>query len=372
MAMQSFRIGKVLGIPIGVNSSWFIIFALITISFSTQFAHLHPAWTEAQHLTFGIITSLLFFASVLLHELGHSVVALRYGIPVRSITLFIFGGVARIAREPSKPSQEFQIAIAGPAVSALLGVLFYVVSAAARGTMEGISSLGQWLGYINVTLALFNLIPGFPLDGGRVLRALVWKVTGSFERATNVAAGAGQVFAYGFILFGAGWALKENFFGGLWIGFIGWFLLTAAQTTSAQVSFRNALQGITAGDLMIRDCLEVPGSLSIAELVEHHLLRSGARCVMVTDSERFRGILTLHEIKKVPREEWESTSLQAAMVPAEAMVTVGPATPVNQVLQAMIEGNFGQVPVVEGGRLLGVVRRDSLLALVETRLELKA
>jgi Zn-dependent protease len=370
--MQSFRIGKVLGIPIGVNSSWFIIFVLITLSFSTQFAHQHPTWTGAQHLAFGIATSLLFFGSVLLHELGHSVVALHYGIPVRSITLFIFGGVARIAREPGRPSQEFQIAIAGPVVSALLGTLFYALGAGTRGVLEGISSLGQWLGSINLALAAFNLIPGFPLDGGRVLRAVVWKYTGSFERATKIAAGSGQAFAYAFILFGAWQALTGNFFGGLWIGFIGWFLLSAAQTTSAQVSFRHALEGIKAGDLMIRDCLEVPGSLSVAELVEHHLLRSGARCAIITDGERFRGLLTLHEIKQVPKEEWESTSLQAVMVPAEAAVTVAPSTPVNQVLAVMIEGNFGQVPVVEAGKFLGVVRRDRLLSLVETRLELKA
>jgi Zn-dependent protease len=370
--MQSFRLGKILGIPIGVNSSWFIIFVLITLSFSTQFASLHPGWTRAQHLAFGIATSLLFFASVLLHELGHSVVALHYGIPVKSITLFIFGGVAQITREPERPSHEFQIAIAGPAVSSALGVFFYTVAFLTRGSLEGVSSLGEWLGYINLALAVFNLIPGFPLDGGRVLRAIVWKYTGSFERATNLAAGSGQLFAYGLIVYGGWKALTESVFGGLWIGFIGWFLLNAAQTSIAQVSFRRALKGVTAGDVMAHEYLRVPGSLSIAELVEHHLLRSGARCALITDGERFRGLLTLHEIKKVPREEWESTSLQSIMVAEESLVKVGAGTPVSQVLQVMIEGNIGQVPVVEEGRLLGVVGRDRLLALVETRLALKA
>jgi len=370
--MQSFRLGKILGIPVGVNSSWFIIFVLITLSFSTQFASQHPGWTGAQNFAFGIVTSLLFFASVLLHELGHSVVAIHHGIPVRSVTLFIFGGVAQIAREPDRPSHEFQIAIAGPLVSAGLAAFFHTIGALTRGVLEGVSSLGLWLGSINLALAIFNLIPGFPLDGGRILRAIVWRSTGSFERATNIAAGSGQFFAYGFIVFGGWKALTGNFFGGLWIGFIGWFLLNAAQTTSSQVSFRRALKGVTAGELMIHECLHVPGRLSIAELVEHHLLRDGYRCAMIVDGDRFRGLLTLHEIKKVPREEWESTSLQSVMVPEEALMKVKPETPVNQVLQIMIERNIGQVPVVEGGRLLGVVGRDRLLALVETRLELKA
>jgi len=370
--MQSFRLGRILGIPVGVSSSWFIIFILITISFSTQFAGLHPDWTRAQHLAFGIATSLLFFASVLLHELGHSVVALHYGIPVKSITLFIFGGVAQIAREPGRPAHEFNIALAGPLTSAALGTFFYTVGFLTRFNLEGVSSLGEWLGSINFALALFNLIPGFPLDGGRVLRAVVWKFTGSFERATNIAAGSGQLFAYGFIVFGGWKALTGDFFGGLWIGFIGWFLLNAAQTSTAQVSFRRALKGVTAGDVMAHEYLRVPGSLSVAELVEHHLLRSGARCALITDGERFRGLLTLHEIKKVPREDWESTSLQSIMVPEESLVKVGAGTSVSQVLQVMIEGNIGQVPVVEEGRLLGIVGRDRLLALVETRLELKA
>jgi CBS domain-containing protein len=157
----------------------------------------------------------------------------------------------------------------------------------------------------------------------------------------------------------------------LWIGFIGWFLLTAAQTTAAQVSFRRALRGIRAEDLMTRECLEVPGSLSVAELVEHHLLRGGARCALITDGDRLRGLLTLHEIKKIPRQEWETTSLQAVMVPEESLKKAAPETPVHQVLQMMIEGNVGQVPVVKDGKVMGVVGRDRLLALVENRLELK-
>lgn len=372
MFTQSIRLGKILGIPFGVNYSWFIIFILITLSLTTQFRHLHPDWTYAEHLIFGVATSLLFFVSVLLHELGHSVVAVNYQIPVKSITLFVFGGVAHIGREPEKPVHEFNIAIAGPVVSALLGAFFYGLMWLIQGVQEGVASLGEWLGRINLILAVFNLVPGFPLDGGRVLRSIVWKYTGSFERATTIAAGTGQLFAYVFIAVGVWQALTGNFVGGLWIGFIGWFLLNAAQMSTVQMRFRSALKGITAGDVMLQDCMRLAGNISVADLVEHHMLKTGTRCSMVMDGERFRGLVTLHEVKQVPRDEWAVTSLQAIMVPEEQLFKVNPETPIETVLQKMNEANISQIPVVENGRLLGIIGRDRLLGLVKTHLDLKA
>lgn len=372
MFTQSIRFGKILGIPVGVNYSWFIIFILITLSLTTQFRYLHPDWTYAEHLTVGIATSLLFFLSVLLHELGHSVMALNYQLPVKSITLFVFGGVAQIGREPEKPMHEFVIAIAGPVVSFVLGILFFALMWIARGTMEGVSALGEWLGNINLILALFNLIPGFPLDGGRVLRAIVWRITNSYERATTIAAGSGQFFAYAFIAFGVWQALTGNFFGGLWIGFIGWFLLSAAQSSTAQLHFRTALKGVTAGDVMLQECSRLAGNTSVADLVEHHMLKTGMRCTMVMDGDRFSGLVTLHEVKQVPKEEWPITPLKTIMVPEERLSEVTPDTPIDTVLQKMNEENISQMPVVQNGRLLGVIGRDRLLALVQTHLELKS
>ena len=371
MFTQSIRFGKIFGIPLGVNYTWFIVFILITLSLSTQFAHLHPDWSYAEHLIFGLMTSILFFGSVVLHELGHSVIAQKYGIPVKAITLFIFGGVANIAREPEKPLHEFNIAIAGPIVSALLGVIFYGVMVVTADAYEGISSLGEWLGRINIILVLFNLIPGFPLDGGRVFRAMVWKYTGSYERATTIAAGSGQFFAYAFIFYGVWQALTGNFFNGLWIGFIGWFLLNAAQSATMQLTFRFGLKGITARDIMTKDCLFVPGNISVADLVEHYLLKTGARCSMIMDGELFRGLVTLHELKKVPKDQWANTPLQSVMVPKEKLVSVSSNIPVDVILQMMNEHNISQVPVVDDGKLLGVIGRDRLLNLVQTRLELK-
>lgn len=371
MFTQSIRLGRILGIPIGMNYTWFIVFVLIAMSLTTEFAHLHPSWSHAENLIFGVVTSLLFFASIVLHELGHSVLALRYGIPVQAITLFIFGGVAHISREPEKPSQEFFIAIAGPIVSAILAGVFYTIDVGTRGIFEGVSSLGQWLARINLAVVLFNLIPGFPLDGGRILRSIVWKYTENFGRATAIAANSGQFFAYMFIFLGVWQALTGNFFDGLWIGFVGWFLLNAAQMSSVQARLRYALSGVSARDVMTQECLQLPGNLSVEELVEHHLLRTGARSSMVVEEDRFRGLVTLHEVKNVPKEEWAQTLLQSVMIPRETLLSVSPETSVSDVLQFMQERNISQVPVLEDSKLVGVIGRDRVLSLVHTRLELK-
>lgn len=372
MFAQSIRLGRILGIPIGVNYSWFVVFVLVAASLTAQFAHQHPDWTRTAHFAFGLVTSLLFFGSVVLHELGHSVVALKYRIPVKSITLFIFGGIAQIGREPERPIHEFNIAIAGPLVSGALGGLFLALAWLTQGALEGVASLALWLGRINLILAVFNLIPGFPLDGGRVLRAVVWSFTGSFERATVIAAGAGAFFAYAFVAAGLWQILLGNVVGGLWIGLIGWFLLTAARMTTMQMRFRSALRGVSAGDVMLEECARLGEDTSVADLVERHLLRSGARCSMVTDGDRFRGLVTLHEIKQLPREEWPSTPLRQIMREKEQVESVTPSTPIDAVLQRMNEHNVSQVPVLDDGRLVGVIGRDRLLALLQTRFELKA
>jgi Zn-dependent protease len=371
MPAQSIRLGRVLGIPIGVNYSWFIIFFLITHSLTVLFGELHPDWTYGGRIAFGVATSLLFFASVVLHELGHSVMALRYRIPVRSITLFVFGGIAQIGKEPEKPSQEFNIAIAGPLVSAALGGTFLGLEWLTRNRLEGVATLGGWLGGINLTLAAFNLVPGFPLDGGRILRALAWRLTGSFERATRVAATSGQLFAYGFVLFGVVQAVAGNVLGGLWIAFIGWFLLSAAQMSSAQLRLQHALAGFTAGDVMREECWRADEGTPVSDLVER-MLRTGERCSMVLDGERLSGLVTLHQIKELPRDAWADTPARTIMVPEDRLSRVAPGTPLQAVLEKMTEDNVNQIPVVEHGRLVGVIGRDHLLAVVRNRLELEA
>jgi len=252
------RIGRILGIPIYVHASWMIIFVLITMSLAMQFTQEHPQWTSVQHWSVGVATSLLFFASVLFHELAHSVIARMYKIRVISITLFVFGGVARLGREPAKAIQEFNIAIAGPLGSLFLAVGFYSLTLFfPYAQMTG--ALAMWLWQTNAALALFNLLPGFPLDGGRIFRAIVWGITKDFARATKVAGTSGKVVAYGLIVFGAWLGLmKGQWTSGLWLAFIGWFLLNAAQESVAQVAIRETLSGLHAADVMSHEVPTVP------------------------------------------------------------------------------------------------------------------
>src|SRR6202162_299737 len=233
---SSLRIGRILGIPIYLHASWVIIFVLITLSLAMQFTQEHPQWTSAQHWSVGVVTSLLFFASVLFHELSHSVVALAYKIRVISIALFVFGGVARIGREPAKAIQEFNIAIAGPLASLFLAAGFYSLTLFfPYAEMTG--ALAVWLWQTNAALALFNLLPGFPLDGGRIFRAVVWGVTKDFSRATKIAGTSGKIVAYGMILFGAGVAMRGQWSSGLWLAFIGWFLRNAPRGSGGRGAF---------------------------------------------------------------------------------------------------------------------------------------
>jgi Zn-dependent protease/CBS domain-containing protein len=355
---------------VGLHYSWFIVFVLITLSLVAEFAVSHPHWSRFEHYGVGLATSVLFFVSVLLHELGHSVVALRKGVPVRAITLFVFGGVAQIEREPSRPADEFQIAIAGPVVSFLLAGLLYGLSAGAETVSEAVSTLGQWLGRTNFMLAAFNLIPGFPLDGGRVFRALMWKYTGSFDRGTRIASATGQMIAYLFILGGVWIAFTSNFISGLWLGFIGFFLLSAAQATVVQLDVRRMLDGIRARDVVATDCLVMPRSESVAGLVEEQLLRTGRRCALITDDDRLVGLVTIHQIRQVPRDDWSVTSLGSIAIPVAQLHAVPPDMELADVLTLMDDYNVNQVPVVSEGRVLGLLSREQMMHVIRTRMEL--
>ena len=370
MFAHTLRLGRIFGIPVGLHYSWFIVFVLVTLSLVAQFTAEYPDWAAGVQYSVGVLTSLLLFLSVLLHELGHSVVALRKGIRVRAITLFVFGGVAQIEREPSRPRDEFQIAVAGPAVSFLLAGAFYGFSRGVESLSERLQVLGQSLGRINFILAAFNLIPGFPLDGGRVLRALLWKGTGSYDRGPRLASAAGQGIEYLFIVAGVWIAFSKDFVGGLWMGFIGWFLLSAAQAAVAQLDVRRLLRGIRAVDAMTTDCLVLPRGMSVAELVEEHLLRTGRRCALVVEGDRLLGLITLHQVRRVPRAEWTMTPLEAVAIPESELHAVPPEMELVEVLALMDDYNVNQVPVVRDGRIIGLIGREQLMHVIRTRLEL--
>lgn len=367
MPDSGLRIGRIFGIPIYLHASWFIIFALITLSLALQFAHQHPQWTQVQHWSLGIFTSLLFFGSVLFHELAHSVVALRYQIPVVSITLFVFGGLARIGREPGSAKQEFNIAVAGPLASAFLAGVFYLLTQVFP-SREMLGALAEWLWQINLMLAVFNLVPGFPLDGGRILRAVVWDITKDYARASRMAANSGKLIAYAMILFGI-WEVFNGNLPALWIAFVGWFLLTAAQASYAQVAVRDVLAGLRAADVMSSEVPVVERSISLEDYVQE-LLRTGRRCHLVVDDGRLVGMMTVHNVSKVPREDWAVTSVQGAMKPVSEVRHTSPEDPLLGVLERMQMDDVNQMPVVSDGRIVGLISRDSILRMIQTRMEL--
>jgi Zn-dependent protease len=361
-----FRLGQVLGIPIYLHPSWLIIFFLITFSLSTQFRSADPGWSSSQHLALGIITSILFFVSVVFHELSHSVVARYYKIKVDSITLFIFGGLSRIEREPSSAKQEFSIAIAGPLASLFLGGCFVLVFRYWHGNAM-VTAATDWLWQINVVLGLFNLVPGFPLDGGHILRGITWGVTGNFARATKIASTAGKIFAYLMIFAGIAQAMTGNWVGGLWTAFIGWFLLSAAQESVVQVAIRNTLTGVRAADIMTHDIPTVTRDISLEEYVQE-VLRTGVRCHIVLGVGNPVGMVSLSSVRTTPRDEWANTSIQAVMLPIDQMHSALPDEPALGILERMQTEDINQMPVVSEGHIIGMIARDNILRVLQTRL----
>ena len=367
-APSGIGLGRILGIPIYLHPSWFIIFALITFSLGTQFTAQHPGWTSQQHWLLGIITSALFFGSVVFHELSHSVVARFYEIPVQSITLFVFGGLSSITREPENPRQEFNIAIAGPLASLFLAGCFYLVGRIFQGD-DLVAASTKLLWETNLALGVFNLVPGFPLDGGRILRGIAWGITKNFQRATKIASTAGKIFAYMMIIFGAYQALTEHVAAGLWYAFIGWFLLNAAQESYAQVAVQNTLTGVRAGDVMTHDIPTVTRDMSIDEYV-HEVLRTGAKVHIVTGAGRPVGLISLDEARTVPRDEWTNTSIQAVMLPLDRLHSTEPDEPVLSVLQRMRSKSISQMPVISDGNIVGMVGVEDIVRVLHTRLQL--
>ncbi|HET9533686.1 MAG TPA: site-2 protease family protein, partial [Blastocatellia bacterium] len=354
---SNIKLGRLFGIEVGVSYSWFIIFFLITFSLWSNYATEHASWPSAWHVIAALATSFLFFASLLIHELSHSLLALAKGLPVHSITLFIFGGVSRIEKEAMNAATEFWVGVIGPISSAALAGLFYSVALLVNDPNSPLGAMAGWLALINLFLAIFNLIPGFPLDGGRVLRAAVWGVTGSLHKATRIAASVGQGFAYIFIIGGILLAIEGNVVNGLWLAFIGWFLLDAARSSQQAMVFERAMKGARARDVMSADVPTVPAEMNLAEFVDERLMRTGRRCFVVLRGGHMIGILTTHEIKAVDREQWPRLTVEQVMRPYETMKWVGPNTDLHKVLELMDTDDVNQVPVVTDGNLEGIIRR---------------
>lgn len=373
------RIGRVFGIQLGLHYSWLIIAALVMLSLAGHFGSVNPEWGSGVIWGTALITGFLFFAAIVLHELGHALVARARGLPVKSITLFALGGVALIEKESGDAATEFWMGIAGPIVSILIGVLC-LLSAWALGWVPETQMLSPqtpplaalvWLGYINIVLAIFNMLPGFPLDGGRILRAIVWWITGNLYRATKIAARVGQAFAVFFIAFGIFQFFAGAGFGGLWIAIIGWFLLNASQASAAQNELNAVLKSVFVGDVMHDDCVRVEAATPVRDFVENEMIRSGRRCFYVMRGGDFVGIVTSHEVAALPQEEWPAQSVGAIMRPLSELKTVNRDTPLTEALELMTRDDVNQLPVISNGRFAGFVSRRHILDVFHTRQKLQ-
>lgn len=371
----SFTVGRLFGIPIRINYTWFLIFGLVTLTLVFNFRAGYAGFSTAVYWVLGVVGSLLFFGSVLAHEMAHSLVARAQGTEVQDITLFIFGGVSRIEREADRPLQEVLVAGVGPATSVVLGLVAGGLGLLLTSASRLVGAFFVLLAAANFWLAAFNLLPGLPLDGGRILRAIIWQRNKNHRRATGIAAVAGRVVA--FLLIGGGlvWTLFPLTRGGLdlngiWLIFVGWFMDNAATQTYQQEVLQDALRGVKVAELMTAECRRVPRGLSVADLVDHYVLREGGRCFLVSDEDRLSGLVTMHNVRGLPREQWPYTPVGEIMVPYQRLVVARPAEDAWTVLQRMDGRNVNQVPVEEEGRLLGLVSRENLLRYVRTRAEL--
>lgn len=369
---SSIQIGRIAGIPIGIHYSWFIVFILVLVTLSLAFFPVQvPGLSATEYLVMGFITTLLFFASVLGHELSHSVLAIRRGIPVQSITLFIFGGVSQISREADNPRTELLVALAGPLSSIGIGIVFAAIWFFSAPVSIPISAVAAYLATINVFLALFNLIPGFPLDGGRVLRAIVWQVTKSQRRATRVAATGGRVVSYLFILAGVFEALVlGNIIGGIWLAFIGWFLNTAASSSYRQTALQDILKEAEVDELMDRDFETVPPEMTVQNLVEERVLRHGIRAFPVVSDSTLVGLITLSDIRRYPREQWSELAVGQVMTRRDKLRVLTPQENMSTVVSLMDGANVNQLPVTEDGRIVGLLTRTDVVRFLAVRREL--
>jgi Zn-dependent protease/CBS domain-containing protein len=357
----SWRVGRIVGIEVRVDSSWAVVALLITYSMYLRASIVYPELSGAGAVGIAILSAVLFFGSVLVHELAHALVSQARGIRVQDITLFLFGGATRARVESRGPGDEFLIAAVGPLTSGILAALF--------GTIAGLGGdvlsrpLAGTLGYLawtNLLLAGFNLVPGFPLDGGRLLRSAIWKATSSFNRATRVASLAGQGVGWLLVAGGVAWLLAGDLAGGIWFAFIGWFLVQAARASYQELQLRDMLRGVEAEDVMAGNLLRIPPDLSLQDAVDDYFMRYDHGAFPVDEQGRTIGLLTLRGVRRVPREQWPSRRVRDFMVPLGDQVVVAPDARMDAVLGKLEDGEAGRVLVVQDGEVVGIITPTDL------------
>jgi Zn-dependent protease/CBS domain-containing protein len=360
------QIARVIGIPIYLHFSWLIIFGLIVWTLSTgYFPAQYPDLPASSYWAKGLVASLLFFVSIVLHELGHAVVARRHGLRTRSITLFIFGGVAQLEKDPRDGRAEFWMAAAGPAVSLILAGLFYAC-ATLPFLGPSAAAVARYLALINLILALFNLVPAFPMDGGRLLRGALWGPLGK-ARATRIASGAGTFFAFALIFAGVFSLLRGDPLGGLWYILIGWFIKDASVASYQQVRLDETLRGVTVRDAMVEAVVTVPSTGSVAEAAREHFMRTGYGGYPVTRGEAVVGLLCLKDVLKLSAEERDATSVQGAMRPLTDAIVIEPDAPMPVAIARMAQAGTARLLVMHGNQLLGLLTMHGVIRRLKVR-----
>lgn len=367
------RLFRVFGFDILIHWSWLLIFALLTWSLATGYLpDVYPNWTRGQYWITGAVTSVLFFASVLAHELSHSLVARRRGLPVENITLFVFGGVSALSGEPRNARDEFWIAIVGPLTSFLAAVVFGILWVLTRDVdPPQFHAIAGYLAYINVAVGIFNLLPGFPLDGGRVLRSAIWGARGNMLDATRIASIVGRVIAGLLIALGIITAFAGAGFGGFWFILIGWFLWSAAENSYQQLLLSRTLHGLTAGSLVEPDVPRVPPDTTLRRLAHDYILGQQRRAFFVApEGGEPLGLVTLSDLQKAPESQWDTLTVFRAMTPREKLITVTPQTDAQTALELMARHDLNQLPVMAGGSVVGLLTRGALMRAIQLRQQL--
>lgn len=368
---SSLSIGKLFGIPIRIHFTWIFVFILITATLVAYLPVPEP-YILWYRIVGGIVASLLFFLSIIFHELAHSLVAVKNNIPVKDITLFVFGGVSHISREANRPVIEILIALVGPLASIVIAAIYSGIYFALSGIDTLLATLALWLAYINAFMALFNLIPGFPLDGGRILRSIIWRNTGNYLQGTRTATIVGRIVGYIFIAGGLCIMFITNqWISGLWLAFVGWFLETSAIISYREASLRDAIQELHAKDIMDTSFPTTTGDITIQQIVHHSMLTTGNRWFMVVSDHRLEGLLSLRHVKNIPHDQWNTTNVRKVMIPRNSLVVVSPEQDALYILETMEEKNILHIPVLEDEEIIGVISYDNLLRLPKIRIDLK-
>ena len=367
---NSLRLFRIAGIDIGIHYTWILIFALLTWSLAQGFfPQLYPGWDTMTYWITGVVAALLLFISVLIHELAHSLIAQARGMTVASITLFIFGGVSNLEEEPKKPKVELAMSIVGPLASLALAGIFWGFVQLVANRQSPIAATLTYLALVNAILAGFNLLPGFPLDGGRVLRSLIWHRTGSLVKATNIAATVGRFMGWGLIAFGLFQIFAGNLIGGIWFAFIGWFLSSSADASRREITLRDQLSGVRVKEVMTTDPTAISPDTSVVELVSNVLRKQHGRAVPVCRNGQVLGIVTVTDVKELPQEKWGETTVSEIMA-HQPLYSVTPEDDLDTALKLITKHDINQVLVLQDDRCAGLVSRSDILAHLKLSQEL--